>query len=108
VRAPATRLATIVNATRPKVSKKGRFKLRVNFARSAPRGLAVVEVFRGKRKIGTAKGFVRRGGSRQMTVKLNQRGRKLLKGSRTKRLKVRVRVRVGKEILRSKTLTIRR
>jgi secreted trypsin-like serine protease len=108
VSAPAPRLATILNATRPKVSKKGRFKLRVNFARSAPKGLAVVEVFRGKRKIGTAKGFVRPGGSRQMTVKLNQRGRKLLKGSKTKRLKVRVRIRVGKEILRSKTLTIRR
>ena len=108
VTAPTVRLATILNARRPKVSKKGRFKIRVNFARSAPAGIAVVEVFRGKRKIGSAKGRVRRGGSRQMTVKLNKRGRKLLKGSKTKRLKVRVRIRVGKQILRSKTLTIRR
>ena len=108
VTAPTVRLATILNATRPQVSKKGRFKIRVNFARSAPAGIAVVEVFRGKRKIGTAKGRVRRGGSRQMTVKLNKRGRKLLKGSKTKRLKVRVRIRVGKQILRTKTLTIRR
>lgn len=108
VTAPAARLATILAATRPKVSKKGRFKIRVNFASSAPRGLAVVEVFRGRKKIGTAKGFVRRGGSRQMTVKLTKAGRKLLKRSPTNRLKVRVRIRVGKQILRSKTLTIRR
>ncbi len=108
VTAPAARLATILAAKRPKVSKKGRFKIRVNFASTAPRGLAVVEVFRGRRKLGTAKGFVRPGGSRQMTVKLTKAGRKLLKRSSTKRLKVRVRIRVGKQILRSKTLTIRR
>ncbi|MEO8688045.1 MAG: trypsin-like serine protease [Solirubrobacteraceae bacterium] len=108
VTAPAARLATILAAKRPKVSKQGRFKIRVNFASTAPRGLAVVEVFRGRRKLGTAKGFVRPGGSRQMTVKLTKAGRKLLKRSRTKRLKVRVRIRVGKQILRSKTLTIRR
>jgi secreted trypsin-like serine protease len=108
VAAPTVRLATILSAKRPKVSKKGRFKIRVNFASTAPKGLAVVEVFRGKKKIGTAKGFVRRGGSRQMTVKLNKAGRKLVARSKTKRLKVRVRIRVGKQILRSKTLTIRR
>jgi trypsin len=105
---PTVRLATILNAKRPKVSKKGRFKIRVTFAASAPAGTAVVEVYRGKRKVGTAKGFVRRGGSRQMTIKLNKTGRKLLKRSKTKRLKVRVQVRVGKQLLRSKTLTIQR
>jgi secreted trypsin-like serine protease len=108
VTAPAPRLATILSAKRPKVSKKGRFKIRVSFASTAPKGLAVVEVFRGKKKIGTAKGFVRRGGSRQMTVKLNKAGRKLVARSKTKRLKVKVRVRVGRTVLRSKTLTIRR
>ena len=70
----AARLATILNAKRPKVSKKGRFKLRVSFTASAPAGVAVVEVFRGKQKIGSAKGLVRRGGSRQLTVKLIQGG----------------------------------
>jgi hypothetical protein len=105
---PAGPLATILNARRPKVSKKGRFKIRVNFAASAPTGIAVVEVYKGKRKVGTARGFVRRGGSRQMTVKLNKRGRRLLRRSKTKRLKVRVQVRVGKQVLRSKTMTIRR
>jgi secreted trypsin-like serine protease len=101
-------LATILSAKRPKVSKKGRFKIRVNFSASAPPGIAVVEVFRGKKKIGIAKGRVRRGGSRQMTVRLTPTGKKLLKRSSTKRLKVKVRVRVGGTVLRSKTLTIRR
>ena len=54
---PTVRLATILNARRPKVSKKGRFKIRVSFTASAPAGTAVVEVFRGKRKVGTAKGL---------------------------------------------------
>jgi secreted trypsin-like serine protease len=108
VTSPTRRLATILNAKRPKVSKKGRFKIRVSFDATAPAGTAVVEVYRGKRKVGTAKGFVRRGGSRQMTIKLNKTGRKLLKRSKSKRLKVRVRVRVGSAVLRTKTLTIRR
>ena len=43
-----------------------------------------------------------------MTVKLNKTGRKLLKRSKTKRLKITVRVRVGRTILRAKTITIRR
>ncbi len=38
-----------------------------------------------------------------MTIKLNKQGRKLLRRSKTKRLKVTVRVRVGKTILRTKT-----
>ena len=53
---PAVPLATILNAKRPKVSKKGRFKIRVSFTASAPAGTAVVEVFRGKSKIGTREG----------------------------------------------------
>ncbi len=68
----------------------------------------MVEVFRGKKKIGSAKGLVRRGSSRQLTIKLSKAGRKLLKKSKTKRLKITVRVRVGKTILRTKTITIRR
>jgi secreted trypsin-like serine protease len=108
VASPTVRLATILNAKRPKVSKKGRFKIRVSFNAAAPAGVAVVEVFRGKKKIGTAKGLVRKGGSRQLTIKLSKAGRKLLKKSKTKRLKVKIRVRVGKQILRTKTVTIRR
>jgi len=108
VTGPTPRLATILNVTRPKVSKKGRFKIRVNFSASAPGGTAIVEVLRGKRKVGTGKALVRRGGSRQMTIKLNKQGRKLLRRSKTKRLKVTVRVRVGETILRTKTVTIRR
>ena len=85
-----------------------RFNISVRFARTAPAGIAVVEVFRGKRKIGIARGRVRRGGTRRISVKLTPTGRRLLARSATKRLKLRVRVRVGRSVLRSKTLTVRR
>jgi hypothetical protein len=105
---PAAPLAAIASAKRPKVGRRGRFAIRVRFARTAPRGIAVIEVFRGKRKIGIARTRVLRGGEKRVKVKLTPTGRRRLKGSSTKRLKVRVRVRVGSQILRSKTLTIRR
>jgi len=104
---PAGFLATIRSAKRPKV-RRGRFNLSVRFARTAPAGIAVVEVFRGKRRIGIARARVRRGGTRRISVKLTPAGRRLLARSTTKRLKLRVRVRVGRRVLRSKTLTVRR
>jgi hypothetical protein len=100
-------LATIHAAKRPKV-RRGRFTISVRFARTAPAGVAVVEVFRGKRRIGIARGRVRRGGTRRISVKLTPTGRRLLARSASRRLKVRVRVRVGRSVLRSKTLTVRR
>jgi hypothetical protein len=100
-------LATIHAARRPKV-KRGRFNISVRFAPTAPAGIAVVEVYRGKRKIGIARGRVRRGGTRRISVKLTPTGRRLLARSTTKRMKLRVRVRVGRRVLRSKTLTVRR
>ena len=104
---PAGFLATIHAAKRPKV-KRGRFNISVRFAPTAPAGVAVVEVYRGKRKIGIARSRVRRGGTRRISVKLTPTGRRLLARSATKRLKLRVRVRVGRSVLRSKTLTVRR
>jgi hypothetical protein len=80
----------------------------VKFAKTAPRGTAVVEVFRGKRVIGIGRTRVRRGATKRVTVKLTTAGRRMLRRSASKRLKVRVRVRVGRRALRSKTLTIRR
>jgi trypsin len=100
-------LATISAAKRPKVHG-GRFRIRISFARTAPRGTAIIEVFRGKRKIGIARTRVRRGATKRVSVKLTTTGTRLLGGSATRRLKVRVRVRVGRRTLRSKTLTIRR
>jgi hypothetical protein len=100
-------LATISAAKRPKV-RGGHFRIRVKFAKTAPRGTAVIEVFRGRRIIGIARTRVRRGATKRVDVKLTTTGRRLLRGSATKRLKVRVRVRVGRRALRSKTLTIRR
>ena len=99
--------ATIHAAKRPKV-RRGRFNISVRFARTAPAGVAVVEVFRGRRRIGIARGRVRRGGTRRISVKLTPTGRRLLARSASKRLKVRVRVRVGRRVLRSRTLTVRR
>ena len=95
------------SARRPKV-RRGRFRIRVKFAKTAPRGIAVIEVFRAKRMIGIARTRVRRGATKRVNVKLTTTGRRLLRRSATKRLKVRVRVRVGRRALRSKTLTIRR
>jgi secreted trypsin-like serine protease len=106
--APSGPLARIVASARPKVSRSGRFRIRVSFATTAPRGTAVIEVFRGKRKIGSARTRVVRGASKRVTVKLNQRGRRALRRAKSKRLKVRVRVRVGSRVLRTSTLTIRR
>jgi hypothetical protein len=102
-----TQLATILALGKPKV-RAGRFKLRINFAQDAPAGIAVIEVFRGKKKIGSARAAVRRGGSRQVSVKLNKTGKRLLRKSKSKRLKVKVQVRVKRQVLRSKTLTLRR
>jgi trypsin len=106
-RPAAPRLATISAVKRPKV-RRGHFRIRVKFAKTAPRGTAVIEVFRGKRIIGIARTRVRRGATKRVNVKLTTTGKRLLRRSATKRLKVRVRVRVGRRALRSKTLTIRR
>jgi hypothetical protein len=104
---PAVRLAIISSAKRPKVLR-GRFNVSVRFARTAPAGVAVVEVYRGKRKIGIGRARVRRGGTRRISLELTPTGKRLLKRSTTKRLKLRVRVRVGSQVLRTKTLTVRR
>jgi hypothetical protein len=104
---PRAKLATILSFSRPKVSRS-RLKIRVNFAQDAPAGTAVIEVFRGTKRIGSARVGVRRGGSRQVTVKLTKTGRKLLRRTKSKRLKVRVQVRVKRQVLRSKALTLRR
>jgi hypothetical protein len=104
---PAVRLATISSAKRPKV-RRGRFNISVRFARTAPAGTAVAELFRGKRRIGIGRARARLGGTRRISVKLTPTGKRLLKRAKTKRLKVKVRVRVGRTVLRSKTLTIRR
>jgi PKD repeat protein len=104
---PAVRLATISAAKRPKV-RRGRFRIRVKFAKTAPRGTAVVEAFRGTRLIGIGRTSVRRGATKRVTVKLTTTGKRMLRRSASRRLQVRVRVRVGRRALRSKTLTIRR
>ena len=88
--------------------RHGRFHIRVNFAADAPKGRAIIEVLRGKKKIGTAKTTVRRNGSKRVTVKLSKAGRKLLRRSKSKRLKVTVRVRVKRQVLQTRKLTIRR
>ena len=88
--------------------KSGRFRLRITFAATAPRGTATIEVFKGTKKIGSATTRVRRGGAKRVSIKLFKAGRRLLSKSATGRLRVRVRVRVGRRVLRSKELTIRR
>ena len=106
---PATtsrRVAILAN--RRVVVRRGRFALRLNFTADAPSGTAVVEVFRGRRKIGTGKVRVRQNGSRQVRVKLNKRGRRMLRRDRDGRMRVRVRVRVGRTVLNTKRITIRR
>jgi trypsin len=100
-------LATILVTGRPRV-RHGRFPIRVRFAATAPPGVAVVEVMRGRRVIGIARTRVVRGGTKRLRVKLTPRGRRLLARSRSKRLKLKVRVRVGRPVLRSKTVTVRR
>jgi len=103
---PRAGLATILTLNRPQV-RRGRFKMRINFAKNAPAGNAFVEVFRGKKKIGSVRARVRRGGTRQVTVKLTKAGRKLLRNSERKRLRVKIQVRVKRQVLGTKTLTIR-
>ena len=101
------RLATILATGRPLV-KRGRFRLRISFARDAPAGIATIEVFRRSKKIGSARTRVRRGGSKRVSVRLSKAGRRLLRMSSTRRLRVKVRVRVGRRVLRRKQITIRR
>jgi hypothetical protein len=100
-------LARVLASGKPLV-RHGRFHIRVNFTADAPKGTAIIEVFRGKKKIGTAKTRVRRNGSKRVTVKLSKAGRKLLRRSKSKRLKVTVRVRVKRQLLQTRKLTIRR
>jgi secreted trypsin-like serine protease len=109
VTAPRPRgpLARILASGKPLVTH-GRFHIRVNFTADAPKGTAIIEVFRGKKKIATAKTTVRRNGSKRVTVKLSKAGRKLLRRSKSKRLKVTVRVRVKRHVLQTRRLTIRR
>ena len=98
--------ATILAAKRPKV-KRGHFPIRVRFAKTAPKGTAVIEVYRGGHRIGLARTKVKRGATKRVRVKLMRSGRRALSRSSTHRLKIRVRVRVGRTILRTKRLTIR-
>jgi hypothetical protein len=100
-------LARVLASGRPRV-RRGRFSIRVSFAATAPSGISTVEVFRGRRKIGKAKVRVARGTSRRVTIKLNKAGRRLLRRSESRRLRVTVKVRVGRTQLASKRLTIRR
>jgi hypothetical protein len=100
-------LATILAAKRPKV-KRGRFPIRVRFAKAAPSGTAVIEVYRGTRRIGIARTKVKRGATKRVRVKLTPTGRRILRRAKSHRLKIRVRVRVGRQLLRTKQLTIRR
>jgi secreted trypsin-like serine protease len=106
-RSGSAKLATILITGRPKV-KNRRFRIRVRFAQAAPRGTAVIEVFKGKRRIGIARTRVRRGATKRVTVRLTPQGRRILRRAANRRLKIRVRVRVGSRVLRSKNATIRR
>jgi trypsin len=99
--------ARILASGRPLV-RHGRFRIRVNFTADAPTGTAIVELFRGKKRIATAKTRVRRNGSKRVTVKLSKAGRKALRRSKSKRLNVTVRVRVKRQVLQTRRLTIRR
>jgi hypothetical protein len=101
------RLATILNARRPKI-RRGRFAIRVRFARTAPRGTAVVEAYRGARRVGIGRTRVRRGATKRVSVRLTPTGRRLLRRDADGRMRLRVRVRVGRSVLRAKRVTIRR
>ena len=100
-------LATVLASGRPRV-RRGRFAIRVYFARTAPRGTAVIEVYRGRHRIGIGRTRVRRGATKRVNVKLTPTGRRLLRRAANRRLRVRVRVRVGRRVLRTRQLTIRR
>jgi hypothetical protein len=105
-RAPGPR-ATILVSGRPRVRNR-RFPIRIRFARTAPAGTAVVEVYRGKRRIGIARTRVRRGATKRVRVRLTPQGRRMLRRADSRRLRIRVRVRVGRDVLRTKRITIRR
>ena len=66
----------------------------------------MIEVYRGTRRIGIARTRVRRGATKRVRVKLTPTGRRILRRADSKRLKIRVRVRVGRKLLRTKQLTI--
>ena len=67
--------ATILAAKRPKV-KRGHFPIRIRFAKTAPKGTAVIEVYRGGRRIGIARTKVKRGATKRVRVKLMRSGRR--------------------------------
>ena len=69
----------------------------------------MIEVYRGGRRIGIARTKVKRGATKRVRVKLTPHaaGGSCAAADST-RLKIRVRVRVGRTILRTKRLTIRR
>jgi secreted trypsin-like serine protease len=100
-------LATILASGRPRV-RGGRFPIRVRFARTAPRGTAVIEVYRGSRRIGIARTRVRRGATKRVSVKLTPTGTRLLSRAANQRMRIRVRVRVGRRVLATRQLTIQR
>ena len=100
-------LARVLVSGRPTV-RRGRFKLRIRFGAAAPRGIATIEARRSGRRLGSARVRVRRSATRTVTMKLNRRGRSLLRRSETGRLRITIRVRVGRRVLASRRLTIRR
>jgi hypothetical protein len=100
-------LATILVSGRPRV-RGGRFSIRVRFAPTAPAKTAVIEAIRKGRVIGIARTKVLQGGTKRLLVKLTPSGRRLLARSQTRRLKFKLRVRVGRQVLRSKNVTVRR
>ena len=102
-----TPLATILASGRPRV-RGGRFTIRIRFARTAPRGTAVIEVYRGSRRIGIARTAVRRGATKRVSVKLTPTGKRLLSRAANRRMRIRVRVRVGRRVLATRQLTIQR
>jgi trypsin len=100
-------LASILVTGRPRV-RNGRFTIRVRFAPTAPPRTAVVEAIRNRRVIGIARTTVLQGGTKRLRVKLTPRGRRLLSRSSTRRLRLKVRVRVGRQVLRTRIVTVRR
>jgi secreted trypsin-like serine protease len=104
VATPRGPLATLLVARRPRV-RGGRFAMRVRFAAFAPAGTAVVEVVRKGRTIGIARTRVVRGATRRVRVKLTPTGRRALARGN---LKVRLRIRVGRRVLRTRSLTLPR
>jgi secreted trypsin-like serine protease len=104
---PAGPLATILVSGRPKV-KHRRFRVRVRFATAAPSGVAVIEIYRGARQIGIGRVRVIQGATRRVTMRLTPQGKRILGRAASRRLRIRARVRVGSQVLRTRRLTIRR